>query len=1092
MMAGLTSKRWLGLLLALIFLAAASASAQTSKGSIVGTITDPQGAVVAGATVTAENSQVGGERRVTTTDSSGAFRFEALSLGIYKVTVKAAGFTELVITGVAVRAATSATVNGTLEVSAVSSTVTVEATTGQELQTESGELSNTITKKEIGELPILNLNPISLVLTEPGVTAPSSREDFTNGVGFSVNGTRPRGNNFLLDGQSNNDLSITGQAFQPTNLEAVGEVTILTNSYSAEFGKGGGSVTNVIYKGGTNNFHGSAWDLIQNSALQAIDASLKAPNGDTTKNPVTVDNTFGFSFGGPAIKDKLFGFGSAQWDRFRSTATDLNLRVPTDAGVAVLQSLGPNARIDSLLQAIGRLRGQNTINTIALGNGRPGVETGLVAPSGLSQFSNSREWVVKGDWLPTQSDAVSVRYLDSRQTFAPDTFANPGQLPGFRTQQGGPSKNLSTNWTHTFSSNAVNEARFAYSSIDFSFGLLPETAANPAASGPTAFIANLLSTIAGIGVNPAFPQGRANQTWQFQDAASYTVGRHTLKFGFDVANYIAQQNVPFNSRGTINFVNGGDCGGTPCTALANYIDDFTGPTGTLGKVFGSPLVRPNQVIQGYYGEDTWRITQNFTVDFGLRYEYFGTPENVLDFPTIRPELGQFTDPFPTRIEQVKDTNNWGPRVGIAYTPRFWTRFFGQDKTVIRAGYGLYYDGLFNNILVNTAASAPNVVGGNITAPNSGRGLGGAFGQVGAISPSALNPLSSVTSVASDVVSPLTHQWNLNVQRELPGNFIVSGAYVGTRGVRLFGNDEFNYRINGVRINPARGLVLARTNGRDSIYHSAQLKVDRRFTRGFLLRGSYTFSRLIDNGSEVFTTSGGTTRFQDFTNPGADRGLSAFHRAHRFVITYVWELPYVKADQGGWRVLNAITRDWQVSGTTTFQSGAPETISIQGIETNRDGSAFNGRPNFGNLGAPFNSIGIDGTLFGVPTPAGTLFEVQNFLQCDDISIICQPPQPIDTFHWLIQAGNGNVGRNTIITPGRQDWNFGILRRIRLPKLEGHALEFRTEFFNIFNHPNQGYSGLTNFPTFDTLDSNFSNTELSRFGGRQIRFWLKYTF
>lgn len=1045
----------------------------------------------------AENSQVGGEKRTTTTDSEGAYRFDALSLGIYKVTVKAGGFTELVITGVVVRAANSATANGTLEVSAVSSTVTVEATTGQELQTESGELSNTITKKEIGELPILNLNPISLVLTEPGVTAPSSREDFTNGVGFSVNGTRPRGNNFLLDGQSNNDLSITGQAFQPNNLEAIGEVTILTNSYAPEFGKGGGSVTNVIYKGGTNDFHGSAWDLYQGSALQAIDASLKAPNGNTVEcgpsgpppgescKPVTVENTFGFSFGGPAIKNKLFGFGSAQWDRFRSTATDFTLRVPTDAGVAALQSLGANPRIDALLQAIGSLRGETSINTIALGNSRPDIETGLVAPTGLSQFSNSREWVVKGDWLPTERDTVSVRYLDSRQTFAPDTFANPGQLPGFRTQQGGPSRNLSTNWTHTFSGKAVNELRFAYSSIDFSFGLLPETAANPASSGPTAFIQNFLSSIAGIGVNTAFPQGRASQTWQFQDAASYTVGRHTLRFGFDVANYIARQNVPFNSRGSINFVNGGDCGtdtaGNPviCSALANFIDDFTGPAGAVAKVFGSPLVRPNQVVQAYYGQDIWRIASNFTLTYGLRYEYYGTPENVLAFPTVRPELGQFTDPFPTVIEQVKDTNNWGPRVSFAYTPRFWPRIFGNDKTVLRAGYGLYYDGLFNNILVNTAASAPNVVGGTITAANSGRGLANAFGQVGAISPSALNPLAGITSVGSDVVSPLTHQWNFNIERELPGNFIVTGAYVATRGVRLFGNDEYNYRINGVRINPARGAVTVRTNGRDSIYHSAQLKVDRRFSRGLLLRGSYTFSRLIDNGSEVFTTSGGSSRVQDFTDSGADRGLSAFHRAQRLVLTYVWELPYVKSDQGGWKVLNAITRDWQVSGTTTFQSGAPETISIQGLETNADGNAFNGRPNLGNPAAPFNSIGIDSFYFGLPPGQILDLNTGNPVTANDV-------------HWIIPVGNGNVGRNSIITPGRQDWNFGILRRIRLPKLEGHALEFRTEFFNIFNHPNEGLSGLTVFPIHDTLDSDFGNTELSRFGGRQIRFWLKYTF
>jgi hypothetical protein len=265
-------------------------------------------------------------------------------------------------------------------------------------------------------------------------------------------------------------------------------------------------------------------------------------------------------------------------------------------------------------------------------------------------------------------------------------------------------------------------------------------------------------------------------------------------------------------------------------------------------------------------------------------------------------------------------------------------------------------------------------------------------------------------------------------------------------------------------------------------------VDRRLRRGLLLRASYTFSKLLDNGSEVFTTSGGSTRVQDFTNVAGDRGLSAFDRRHRLALTYVYEIPSWKRNSGAAAVLSHVIRDWQISGNVFFQAGAPETIFVGGVDTNLDGNAFNGRPNLGNKAAAFNSIGIDGSFFGVPTPAGELYEMQNFLQCDDDTIICLPSQPQDTFHFWVQPGVGNVGRNSVVTQGRQDWNFGVLRRIKMPmgRLEGQELEFRTEFFNPFNHANQGIYSL------DLLNPDFGNKELSRFGQRQIRFWLKYIF
>src|SRR6202048_4370936 len=313
---------------------------QSSNGTIAGAVVDKSGAGVAGATVEATSLDRGGEPRAIETDSSGSYRIEALLPGRYSVLVKKEGFAELRIYGVDVKASLTSTVNGSLEIAGVSATILVEGSTGQELQTQSGDLSASISSAEVHDLPIFGLNPIALVLTQAGVQDPKDR-GISNGFNFSVNGTRPRSNNFLIDGQDNNDNAINGQAFQPTNLEAISEVTILTNSYGAEFGRGGGSVTNVIYKGGTNDFHGSAWELATNSALAtAKHEDLFAGCAKAgTCHPVSVENTFGFAFGGPIKHDKLFVFGSSQWDRTRSTNNGSTITAPTASGVAELQAL---------------------------------------------------------------------------------------------------------------------------------------------------------------------------------------------------------------------------------------------------------------------------------------------------------------------------------------------------------------------------------------------------------------------------------------------------------------------------------------------------------------------------------------------------------------------------------------------------------------------------------------------------------------------------------------------------------------------------------------------------------------------------------
>jgi hypothetical protein len=1059
--------------------------AQTSNGTIAGTITDRSGGAVANVLVSATSQDLGKTMGTAVTDSSGGYRIDALFPGKYTVSVKAQGFNELRVSDVDVRGSFTSTVSGVLEVGAVSAIVTVEATVGQELQTQSGEISKSFGEVEIGNLPYANLNPISLVLTGAGVTAGnqpaggntdnSSFSFRSNGLGFSVNGTSPRANNFLIDGQDNNDNSIAGQAFQPANEAAYGEVTILTNSYAAEFGRGGGSVTNVISRGGTNSYHGSAWELNRNTYYSAIPADLgfngfcsdPGPKCSSVGNPVDNQNTFGYSFGGPILKNKLFFFQTTQWDRERQTANGSPLVLPTANGIATLQGLGPNANVDYLVAALAGLRGSSTnlAKPVALGNGRPDVEMGHVERSGIGSKTNGRAENVKVDWIAAERDSFSARYFRNDSAFAPDLFNFPTQLQPFDSQQGGPSQSIGATWVHTFSTRAVNELRASFTEINFAFGPTAATAANPLFSHAAISVSGLPT----LGFPSNLPQGRGHKTWQYQDAFSYSVGKHSFKGGVDVWYLAIVDLIPFNSRGTISYVKGcADTPTAPCsfqpTALANFVDDFAGPSGIAAKVFGSPVTKPFVTTYAPYVQDTWRLTTNFTVNLGFRYEYWGTPENTLLFPAadLSAGIGLPGQSFPSKFSQPQHGafNNFAPRVGLAYTPRFWERLFGRGKTVIRSGYGIFYDGIFTNILDNTAGASPNAVGFTATS-NTGRGVANATAALAAAQ-AVLNPTATVTTIDSHLRNPLTHQWNLNLQRELPGGFILTAAYVGTRGERLFVTQAYNPRINGgARVNPTEGAINVRDNGGDSIYHGGQFQLDRKFSHGLQLRAAYTYSKLLDDGSDVFGPVGGNTvNRNDFSqNPlcqKCDRGPSIFDVRHRFVAAYIWDLPYQHNTSNLFEgVLKAISRNWTISGTTTAQTGFNGTI-FNGVDSLGDGQSFNDRPQI-----------ADATK-GIFDPAR--YQVLG---------------PNTGAAALV----GTIGRGSVPLPGFSNWDFSVQRAFKIPMrhFEGQSLTLRGEAYNGFNHPNIGIPdlNLSNTATFGDLPSTI-------YGGRVMKIKLMYAF
>lgn len=376
------------------------------------------------------------------------------------------------------------------------------------------------------------------------------------------------------------------------------------------------------------------------------------------------------------------------------------------------------------------------------------------------------------------------------------------------------------------------------------------------------------------------------------------------------------------------------------------------------------------------------------------------------------------------------------------------------------------------------------------------------------------------------MSPETYQWNFDIERELGANFVLTTSYIGTRGVHLLVNDQFNPIVNpltGARLNPAYNSWTVRDNGGDSIYHALDVKLDRRFSHGLLLRGAYTYSKLIDDGSEVFTTTGNSSFPENLTDRALDRGPSAFDRRNRFVLTYVYDIPKFRNDSNfGAKTLGYVINGWQIAGTAAFQSGAPYTVS-DGFDNNSDGTASD-RPSLNNASAPITAWGFvnssgaicdgpgtlaakGGTFFGgcFPFLNGTLDQHGS----SNPALWTGTPVTSSALHWLVPAtGFGNVGRNSFNVPGRQDWTFATQRTINLHS-ERHQLVVRMEMLNPFNHPNTGNPSSTNLSAVSLFNlpgsaisatqtagpapvPTFSNFERTITGERDIRFWLKYQF
>jgi outer membrane receptor protein involved in Fe transport len=1094
-----------------------TAFGQTSRGTVSGTVADSTGAVIANATVVLTNTATT-ISRTTVSNSEGIYRFDAVDLGTYTIKITASGFGAVTKSQIVVSANLTSTVDAQLAPGTQEVSVEVTAESGAFLQTEAPVRGGNIDAKRITELPFATRNPVALALTLPGV----STNRFGFGVAtFSVNGGRGRSNNFLIDGTENNDISIAGQGFQIKNPDAVQEVSVQTSNYDAEFGRAGGAVINTITKAGTNQFHGTAswqYDSTRDDALtntQSLDPNLQKRGYP----PYGTEHIFSGTLGGPVKlpglydgKDRTFFFGAYQNQR-QASNTVTSVLVPTAAGRTTLRSLfaqGANPRVDTLLAVTDGVIGIANPTAIALGSGRPDIQFGQ-AVTAFGQTFVEPQYQVRIDHKVSEKSQLSSRYLFADQ-LNPVGGATLG-LPGFTTGQANRFQNFLLSETHVFSPSLTNELRLSYNRIALAFPFdPPNQLAQTLPSIVIAGITNAQGIGWNFGIQTNLPQGRIANNYVIQDTMTYLRASHTFRFGFDLLQQRSRQFAPINERGSLTYNAGGGF-----TGLANYVDNFggAGPTGgSANRDFGSPRYYPELFRQAYFFQDRWRYSDTLTLTLGVRYENFGNPINSIRTAAF---TGLFNvdpvtlqGPYQQPSKVADDNNNWAPTIGIAYSPSFKNGvlgyLFGDKRTVLRSGYQIGYDSFFNNIASNAATSSPNVVSTQ-TVSSVTAALPRGLANLSSLLPTTARPLSPFdgqTLADPNLVNPYFQRWSLGIQRELPGQMMLDASYVGSKGTKLFMNEDRNPLVPaGLQVTPAgytgrrsgrldnlQGVRTIRSNSGSSSYHGGQLNVSRRFGNGLALTGGYTYAKLIDNNSEIFASAGlsnGSLSIIPHILGGErnERAVSLFDRTHRAVFTYVYSLPFMREQRGA---LGRIVGGWQISGITTFETGVPYTIT-NGADSNGV-AGNNDRPDFNPAGQP-GVRAIPATAAN-PSPTGFINPDANNAPID--------PRTARYIGLPNGAGRtGTLGRNTERTRGLNNFDFTLQKQVRLR--EGLNLQFRTEFFNAFNHPQYGTLSVSPFaPATAGPSANILTTASGQFlqpqfgdgGGRVIRYLMKLTF
>jgi hypothetical protein len=1016
-------------------------------------------------------------RRTTTTNDAGIYRLDAVDLGAYELKVSQPGFHVFVATEFGVEANRTTVMDVRLELGSEATAVHVSAEAEAPLVRDSPLRGGNLLPREVSQLPLVDSNPFSLARTLPGVIRPSgsayTAEGGGEGVQFSVNGQRVRGNNFLLDGTDNNDINWTGIA-QPFNMpDAVEEVSVQAANFSAEFGRAAGAVMNVVTKSGTNSLHGTLSWRYQSQRFNSV-SNLDKLNG--TPKSVFVHNVPGLTVGGPIRKDKTFFFAGLQQDTTRSTK-NFPLVVPTSAAVDTLRSLFPsNPRLDLYLSTLGDLRGTANQSSLSLGaDPETGVNRGSVqfasAPLAVPATSEGPQWLVRLDHYRSEAHRLSARYIYGSRLNSPGTVGSTASVtfPGFILEYGDRNQNFQFTHSYTFGPTYTHEFRFSYARLDFDQVRISSQSVPLAQTLPGVGITNISSP--GINQNPQFHDAN---NFLFQETQTKLARRQTFRYGAELLRQLATQQPSAFPLGQIDYRTS-----PGYSALANYLDDFSGASGRIRKTLNASIFYPSVFRQSYFFEDTWKTTPSLTLTLGLRYENPGQVANALRYPAF---TGFDPDLFfkPNRVNT--DNKDFGPAFGLAWSPSLssgWLgKLFGEHKTVWRAGYQISYQALYTQALsLDLAASTPNAIMIDQISTTSGRGDPNWSAQLPASTPRPPSLLDTqYGTLEKNFRNAYTERFSFGFQRQLPGRSLLDVSYVGAESHHLTTRADLNpMQHNGRRLHPDFGPRTVRTSQGNSTYHSLQARLDRRFAHGFQATASYTWSKSLDSTSEGIAQIEAQYINANLTSlPAAqgglklDRGPSDFDRSQRLAMSYLWEIPGPSKGFG-----KHVMGGWSVAAIAIFQSGTPYTV-VNGFDRNGDGWLAD-RPDIGNSAVPRNSRAV------LWTPCATGYRNADTFACIDPSAA----------YWVQGTGLPNpftAGRNTQFTNGTNNFDLSLFKSIAIR--ERKRLEFRCEAQNAFNHPQ-----FVNVPRRDvvnTLPGTFLNRDFTDSGIRSMWVQVKLLF
>ncbi len=1093
--------------------------AQTTTGSIVGTVTDSSGAVVAEvATITVTNMDTGIAVK-TNTDSTGNYVVTSLLVGRYSVAVEAPGFKRAVTSGFTVNVQDRVRVDFTLQLGAVTETISV---TGEApaLQTETSHLGQVVDTQRVVDLPLNGRYFTRLaVLTSGTAPTPAGARDEKTG-GFSSNGVRPYQNNYLLDGIDNNSLSedlVNDASFViGPSPDAIAEFRVQTNSMSAEFGRSGGAVMNVTTKSGTNEMHGTIFEFLRNSALDAKNY-FDAPNKPI---PPFKLNQFGATNGGPIIipglyngKNRTFYFVDYQGTRIRTGRTFLATVPPLAwrkgdfsgfnqifdpattviSGDKVTRQPFSNNQITSTRfdPAAKKLIDQFPLPNVPGSVSKSGVANNFLSnpiePDDTDQFD------VRIDHKISDSDTIFGRFSFQNQELVPPSPIPP-PLGGSSFASGNflnKAINVAISETHIFTPHTINEFRAGYTrnrserlqfnadqNLSAQLGI-PGIPFGPKNGGLPAFGIDGLNSIGGAQFQPTV---EFQNVYHLIDNLSLVRGKHTLKLGAEIkprVDFTILQ--PESPRGDFSF--SGDFSRDPNNRADTGLGAADFLLGILSSSDITTFVDNTFQQPGYffYVQDDFKAAKNLTLNLGLRYDFvfharekydaqasFNVATGALDIVQGRndPLPANFYPQVPVNRNAPRDLvpndkNNWGPRFGFAY------RFL--PRSVLRGGYGIFYSSYEAGPL-----SIPNM-GNNppfflkavfeaesIAVPNRRLSrLSQGFPLNAFIEPEA----PELFALDPKFRDPYVQHWNLSVQQELGWNTVLEISYAGSKGTGLY---EFR---RGNQATPTADASIPRSRRRprpflgnfplwcsctSSTYHAFLAKAEKRFSNGLSFLSSYTWGKSIDERSQASLGfhSGGGVRDQRF--PGLEKSRSDFDIAHRFVTSYIYELPFGRGKRFG-RDLeglgNVLVGGWQIVGISAFQTGTPRTIRAASGVSNADGE---NRPDI---------------VAGVSIQPAHRDRAQWFNPA--------------AFRPAVPGTFGNAGRNILSAPGQVNVDFSVFKNFLLT--ERTNLQFRAELFNLPNHPNFRSNSMRTF-----FDRAAPGALTSANPARQIQFALKFVY